>query len=70
MALSDLQTGLDNIDRLIARITANPQPNYTIDGVSYNFGDYLQMLITNRAALRQAVQTEGGQYEVVTRGVT
>lgn len=70
MALSDLQTAIDNVDRLIRQITASPQPDYTIDGVTYSFATYLGMLIDKRLALRQAIQTEAGQYEIVTRGVT
>lgn len=64
----NLQTALDNIAARIAAITANPKPDYSVDGKSYSWSGYLSMLITQSKALEEALVRAGGPYEISNRG--
>ena len=66
---TDLQTAYNNLCARIADVTANPKVSYTIDGRTYNWTEYLAMLIQNRAPLKQAIQDELGPFEYSMRGV-
>lgn len=55
--LENLQTAQSNIATKIADVTANPKPNYSIDGQSVSHADYLrtlfeaQRLVTEQIAI-------------------
>lgn len=70
MALADLQTALDNLDARIAEVTSRPRPNYSVEGQSYAYADYLRMLLDSRKTLEQNIQRAMGPYVVMTRGST
>jgi hypothetical protein len=57
MALEDLQQSITNLDAQIVAVTANPQPNYSSGDESYSWADYLKMLIEQRKALMELVQS-------------
>ena len=48
-AATDLQEASDNIARIIKQITANPKPNYEIDGQRVDWADYLDMLLEGKS---------------------
>ncbi len=50
-------------------MTANPKPNYNLDGEEYSWSDYLQTLITQQEALEQSRQRADGPFEVRSRGI-
>lgn len=43
--LATLKTSREQLLTALLAATANPSPNYTIEGQSVSFKDYLQMLI-------------------------
>lgn len=67
--LDSLTQAQTNLGALIAQVTANPQPNYSVDGESYSWSEYLAMLITQTENLDRAIQRAGGPFETRSRGV-
>lgn len=57
-----------NIGALLASVTANPQPNYSVDGESYSWADYVAMLRGQLQGLARDIQDAGGPFEVRSRG--
>jgi hypothetical protein len=53
--LENLQTAEANLATKIAEISANPKPNYSIDGQSVSHNDYLKMLIENLKQVKEAI---------------
>lgn len=54
---------------VIAEVTAHPKPNYTLDGQTVSWGDYLtQLQATVDWCNRQAASEE--PYEVLSQGYT
>lgn len=45
-----------------------PRPNYTLDGVTYSWGDYLASLTTAADVLRKSYISASGPFLVVSRG--
>ena len=68
MAQSTLLAARDNLDSLIATITASPNPNYSIDGKSVSKADYLVTLIAQRQEIEKCIMMADGPYEVRTQG--
>jgi len=62
----NIATALDNIAARIADLTANPRPNYSIDGRSYSWQSLLDSLLAAQEKLLQADQQADGPFEVVT----
>lgn len=62
-----LDTAINNISALIAQITADPKPNYSIDGQLVSWGDYLDTLTTKLASLIRTRQMLRGPYQKQTR---
>ena len=67
---TDLETALTNIRALIKEITAAPKPNYSVDGQSVKWGDYLTQLLKAERQLVDAVQSEDGPFEERTQVFT
>jgi len=67
--IDDLITTRDNIASLMASITANPKPNYSIDGQTVAWGDYLEMLREQLKGLNEAIAA-GEPFEYQTRACT
>lgn len=66
-ARENLRTARDNVALLIKQITENPKPNYSIDGKSVSWADYLRTLTEQFKTLEALAN---GPYEVRSRAVT
>lgn len=55
-AIASLQTALQNVANLIAEITANPKPSYSIDGQSVSWESYLATLTAQLRNIEEALQ--------------
>jgi len=66
----NIDTALDNIAAQLASMTANPKPNYSIDGQSVSWADYLNMLLQQQESLYHARQMADGPFEVRSMGTT
>lgn len=63
----NLTTARSNLTAALAEITANPKPNYNIDGQMIAWGDYLKQLMDGIKAIDE--QLAGSEpFEIVTRG--
>lgn len=69
-ALENIAAAINNIAAKIAEVSANPKPNYSLDGESYSWADYLKMLTEQITELRQAQAVLSSPYEIRSRGVT
>lgn len=65
MALvDDLKTARESIVTKIKEISANPKPNYSIDGQSVQHGDFLRTLMESLTQLNeQIIALEVYQYK-------
>lgn len=63
----NLETARNNIAAIIAQITASPKPNYSVDGESISWADYLRTLTEQ---LREIDKLADGPYEVRSRVIT
>jgi hypothetical protein len=57
----------DNMTMLIGSITANPKPNYDIDGQRVDWADYLDMLLRRKALAEQTIIDLEGPFEVTSQ---
>ena len=69
-AVDNINTAILNVTALIAQITANPQPSYSLDGQSVSWSEYLSLLIEKLEALQEASIYLSGPYQIVTAAVT
>ncbi len=68
MALVDsLNAELAQVVALRAQVVAKPKPNYSIDGESWSWAEYYQMLLTQQIELEKALQRAAGPIEMRTR---
>lgn len=58
MALSDLTTALQNLDTQIASVTSSPKPNYTLNGKTVGWSEFLANLVKQRGELKRLIQAE------------
>ena len=65
---ANLETARNNVAARLAEITANPKPDYSVDGESYSWTSYFQALVSQLEALNKALQTAGGGWETKTHG--
>ncbi len=69
MALIDsLTTAQANIAARLAEVTTKAQPNYSVDGESYSWADYVSMLTGQLETIEKAIQRAGGPYQIISRG--
>jgi hypothetical protein len=66
-AETNIAAAIENISATIKEITLNPKPNYTVDGQTVNWGDYLDTLTTKLASLLKTQQLLGGPFQKATR---
>ena len=66
-AEANIAQAITNISETIKEITANPKPNYTVDGQTVNWADYLDTLTTKLASLLKTQQLLGGPFQRMTR---
>lgn len=50
---AQLQTALESTVTALVTAAANPKPNYSIDGQSVSWGEYLKMLIDGIKAIAE-----------------
>lgn len=72
--IDDLTTARDNLAARIKDLTAQPKPNYSIDGQTVSWGDYLRQLLASQkeieAAIVAAQLASDGPFEVISQGFT
>lgn len=72
--IDDLTTARDNVAARIKDLTAQPKPNYSIDGQTVSWGDYLRQLLAAQqeieAAIVAAQLASDGPFEVISQGFT
>jgi hypothetical protein len=64
---ASLATIRTNLLARIAEVTANPKPNYSVDGQSFSWQSYLDSLMKNLDAINAQINAES-PFEIVTRG--
>ena len=64
--VDDLEIAIAQVVALIVEITADPKPDYSINGQSVSWSAYLAMLTEQLEKLRAAQVALAGPYEVVT----
>ena len=69
-AIDNVNAALLNVTALIEQITANPEPNYSINGVSISWSEYLGQLTKQLEALQEASIYLTGPYELVSQGIS
>ncbi len=69
-ALANIETAIQNVSSLIAQVTANPQPSYSVQGVSVSWSEYLSQLVEQQTKLQEIYIFLSGPYELVTQGVS
>lgn len=64
-----LEQALANIETKILAISANPKPNYSIDGQSVSYGDWMKQLLQQKRMLEEEI-ARAENYEVIEQGYT
>ena len=64
MATNPLDTAIANVKADLAALTANPKPNYSIDGQSYSWGDLFDKYTQGLERLYKLRQMDDGPFEV------
>jgi hypothetical protein len=54
-----------NVQNQLAQMTAFPKPSYSLDGVSYSWGEHFNNLVDKMKELDAAIMREDGPYEVL-----
>jgi hypothetical protein len=67
--LDDLNTTKANVAAILAQITADPKPSYSIDGQSVSWESYFSMLTDRLEKLNHLIQIEGGPFEQRTQAL-
>jgi hypothetical protein len=67
--LTNLQAAKANVAAILAQITADPKPSYSIDGQSVSWESYFSMLTGKLEALNKLIQVEGGPFEQKTQAL-
>lgn len=66
----NLDAAIDAVVARIGDVTAHPKPDYSLDGESYSWAAYLQILTDQLLKLEEARQRADGAFEVRSRGIT
>lgn len=69
-ALANIQTSIQQVSALIVQITANPQPSYSVQGVSVSWSEYLAQLTEQLNKFMELQVILSGPYQLVTQAVT
>jgi len=59
-----LQTAYSNFCNILAQITANPRPTYSLDGKSVSWNEYYSMILSNMENVRRQMIFAAGPFEV------
>lgn len=68
--LDNLVIARDNLSAQLAAITANPKPNYSVDGESYSWMEYQRFLNDQIAGLTDQIAKGEAGFEIQSQGVT
>lgn len=68
-AIDDVQTSINNVASLLAQITANPQPTYSVQGVSISWTEYKSSLTKDLNELTELLVILSGPYQLTTVAV-
>lgn len=68
--LENLTTARDNVAAILAEITENPKPSYSIGGQSVSWESYFATLTRQLEDLDRAIQRANGPYQKSHRGRT
>lgn len=68
--LDNINTAIANVTATIASITANPQPDYSVQGVSLSYSSYLSALTKELGELQESAIYLSGPYQLTTVGVS
>lgn len=66
-AVDDLGSAINQVAAQIKDITANPKPDYSVNGQSISWASYLSMLTEQITKLQQAQQSLAGPYQRISR---
>lgn len=66
-AVDDLGAAINQVAAQIKDITANPKPDYSVNGQSISWASYLSMLTEQITKLQQAQQSLAGPYQRISR---
>lgn len=64
----NLLTTRDNIGAILAEISADPKPSYSLDGESYSWSEYFAMLTTQLKGIEEAIQRSQAPFARHSRG--
>lgn len=67
--LTLLQTALANVSQQLVNMTANPKPNYNIDGQQVSWADLLKTLLDSQKTLQEAISNAEGPWNADTLGI-
>lgn len=65
----DYSTAIANLTAELNAATANPSPNYSINGQSVSFADYIAMLVAQLEKLEKLQVGQRGPWAVVKRAI-
>lgn len=69
-ALASLDTAISNVAALIADLTSNPKPTYSVGGQMVSWAEYLSTLNAQMEVMMRNRQVLYGPIEIRTQGVT
>lgn len=67
--MENLETARSNMAARLAEITANPKPDYSIDGKSVSWSGYVSMLTDQMQRINALIQAEGGPQWLPTQAI-
>lgn len=65
---ANLESARDNLATILAEITADPKPSYSVEGKSISWNEYQSMILSQMANLEAMIQRAAGPFELRTRG--
>lgn len=66
----NLLTARNNIAAKIAAMSADPKPNYSVDGVSYSWNELFTSLSGQLEKINAQLQMADGGFEIRSQGIT
>ncbi len=63
----NLDTAIANVTARLVEVTASAKPNYSVDGESYSWAEYLTVLNAQLFELKKARQRADAPFEVRSR---
>jgi hypothetical protein len=69
-ALDNLTAAYNNVAANLAAITASPKPTYSLDGETYDWNQYFQLLTQQMLTLEEAIQRAAGPFEIRTQALS